>query len=48
MEQIRKQIEMIKQAIELIRDEKLKAFLQGELIGLESALKRWENENKKI
>ena len=50
MEQIKKQIETIKQTIEIISDEKLKAFLKGELVGLESALKKWEkeNENKKV
>lgn len=48
MEQIRKQIELIKEAIEIISDEKLKAFLKGELVGLEIALKKWEKENEQV
>ena len=45
MEQIKKQIEMIKQAIEIVSEKELKAFLKGELVGLEIALKKWEKEN---
>ena len=50
MEQIKKKIETIKQAIEIVSEENLIAFLKGELIGLKSALKEWEkqNENKKV
>ena len=46
MEQIKKRIELTKQAIEMISEENLKAFLKGELLGLEIALKIWEKENE--
>lgn len=48
MEQIiEKKIEIIKQAIEIVSSEKLKAFLQGELVACESLLREIKNGNKK-
>ena len=45
---IEKKIEIIKEAIEIVSEEKLKAFLQGELVACESLLREIEkNENKK-
>lgn len=43
---IEKKIEIIKQAIEIVSSEKLKAFLQGELVACESLLREIENGNK--
>lgn len=50
MEQIKKRIETVKDTIEIVNEPKHQAFLKGELLGLEVALKIWEkaNENKKI
>ena len=46
--QIKKKIEIITQSIEIVSEEKLKALLKGELLGLEFALKEIEkNEIKK-
>lgn len=44
---IEKKIETIKQAIAIVSEEKLKAFLQGELVACESVLREIENGNKK-
>ena len=45
---IEKKIEIIKEAIEIVSEEKLKAFLQGELVACESLLREIEkNGNKK-
>lgn len=45
---IEKKIERIKEAIEIVSEEKLKAFLQGELAACKSLLSEVEkNENKK-
>lgn len=44
---IEKKIEIIKEAIEIVSEEKLKAFLKGELVGLEIALKEIEKDGKK-
>lgn len=45
---IEKKIERIKEAIEIVSEEKLKAFLKGELVACESLLREIEkNENKK-
>lgn len=44
-EKIKKQLELEKEILELVTEEKLKAFLKGELVGLESALREWEEEN---
>ena len=43
---IEKKIEIIKKAIEIVSSEKLKAFLQGELVACESLLREMENGNK--
>ena len=47
---IEKKIEIIKQAIEIVSSEKLKAFLQGELVACESLLREIEKNgtNKPI
>ena len=47
---IEKKIEIIKQAIEIVSEEKLKAFLQGELVVCESVLREIEKNgtNKSI
>ena len=45
---IEKKIEIIKQAIEIVSSEKLKAFLQGELVACESLLREIEKNERKI
>ena len=44
---IEKKIEIIKEAIEIVSSEKLKAFLQGELVACESMLREIENNGNK-
>ena len=52
VEKIKKQVETIKQAIDVVNEPQHKAFLKGELLGLEIALgtieKEKANENKKV
>ena len=45
---IEKKIKTIKQAIEIVSSEKLKAFLQGELVACESLLLEIEKNERKI
>lgn len=44
---IEKKIEIIKQAIEIVSSEKLKAFLKGELVACESLLREMEKNGNK-
>ena len=45
---IEKKIEIIKEAIEIVSEEKLKAFLKGELVACKSILREIENNERKI
>ena len=45
---IEKKIEIIKQAIEIVSEEKLKAFLQGELVAFKSVLREIEKNETNI
>ena len=44
---IEKKIEIIKEAIEIVSSEKLKAFLKGELVAFESLLREIEKNGNK-
>ena len=45
---IEKKIEIIKEAIAIVSEEKLKAFLQGELVACQSILGEIEKNERKI
>ena len=45
---IENKIERIKEAIEIISEEKLKAFLKGELVACKSILREIEKNERKI
>lgn len=49
MEQyLKKQIKIIKQALEMLTEPLLIAFMRGNLIALENVLKEWEKENEQV